>query len=208
MIVIAGGSGLIGREIVARYNNQSVVTIDPNGGDYQSFADISWSKFFDNKHSNIFINAAYPEWWLDHIRDFVVPMMFAAQRMADMDGGVIVNLASIYGIVGADYRMYPDTDVTIAPVVYSAAKGAVIAATRAVATQYGRFGVRANCVSPGGVYDKHDGRFLMNYSKHVPLERMGLASEVADAVEFLASERASYITGTNLVIDGGLTVMA
>ena len=77
--------------------------------------------------------------------------------------------------------------------------------TRALACKYGPQGVRVNCVSPGGVFDNQDPVFVERYNQRVPLGRMATPEDVADAVVFLASDKAKYITGQNLVVDGGLT---
>jgi len=126
--------------------------------------------------------------------------------MVDKGGGVIVNISSIYGVIGGKPSMYVDTDVQHPPIGYSAAKGAIIAMTRALATKYGPYGVRVNCVSPGGVEDGQDQVFIDRYCERVPLGRMATVSDVANLVTFLASDKASYITGQNVILDGGLTV--
>lgn len=133
----------------------------------------------------------------------------AAEYMKRWRGGSIVFLSSIYGMVGADSRIYGDAQYRGEPMTcppeYAAEKGAVIALTRHLACEWARFGIRVNCISPGGVESGQPADFVERYSARVPMGRMARAEEIADAVVFLASDASSYITGHNLVVDGGLT---
>lgn len=118
--------------------------------------------------------------------------------------GSIVNMASIYGIVGNDFTVYEGTNI-IPPSPYSAIKGGLINFTRFVASRYGRDGIRVNCVSPGGIFDHQDKKFVEAYEKKVPLKRLGNPTDISPAVVFLLSNKSNYITGHNLVVDGGWT---
>lgn len=120
--------------------------------------------------------------------------------------GSIVNMTSIYGVVGNDLTMYENTSITTAA-PYSAIKGGVINFTRYLASYYGRQGVRVNCVSPGGIFDNQHEIFVANYEKKVPIGRMGNPDDIAPAVSFLLSDEAKYITGQNLIVDGGWTAI-
>ena len=91
------------------------------------------------------------------------------------------------------------------PAAYTAIKGGIINFTRFLASYYGRFGVRANCVSPGGIFDNQNPVFVNNYEERVPMKRMGKPEDVAGPVSFLLSDDAAYITGHNLLVDGGWT---
>lgn len=118
--------------------------------------------------------------------------------------GSIVNITSIYGVVGNDLTIYENTNInTAAP--YSAIKGGVINFTRYLASYFGRQGIRVNCVSPGGIFDNQHETFVSNYENKVPLGRMANPDDIAPAVSFLLSNEAKYITGQNLVVDGGWT---
>jgi len=128
----------------------------------------------------------------------------AAEYMQKTGGGSIINMASIYGVVAPDFSIYKGTDMTT-PVAYSAIKSGLIGLTRYFATYYSNFNVRANSISPGGIKDKQPDEFVNEYSKKTPLGRMGEAADIVGGVIFLASESSSYITGQNLLIDGGWT---
>jgi NAD(P)-dependent dehydrogenase (short-subunit alcohol dehydrogenase family) len=120
--------------------------------------------------------------------------------------GSIVNISSIYGVVGPDFSVYDGTNMTM-PAAYSAIKGGLINFTRYLASYYGKHGVRINCVSPGGIFDNQNELFVKQYESKVPLKRLGLPSDIAPSVVFLLSDGASYITGHNLLVDGGWTAI-
>ena len=120
--------------------------------------------------------------------------------------GSIVNISSIYGVVGNDFTIYEGTNL-IPPAAYSAIKGGLINLTRYLASYYGKYNVRVNCVSPGGIFDHQPEPFVTAYEKKVPLKRMGKPDDIAPAVSFLLSDEAKYITGQNLVVDGGWTAI-
>jgi len=206
-VIVAGGCGLLGREISSQFRGlyADVKTLDLLPSADLNFdlleTTFSWASGID-----VFINASYPETSEGHFRAFLDTSQFVADHMVNKGSGSIVNISSIYGVIGGKPSMYVDTGVQYPPIGYSAAKGAIIAMTRALACKYGPNGVRVNCVSPGGVYDGQDPIFVGRYNARVPLGRMATPGDVADAVVFLASDKASYITGQNLVVDGGLTI--
>ena len=118
--------------------------------------------------------------------------------------GSIVNIASIYGVVGPDFGVYEHTTMTM-PAAYSAIKGGVVNFSKYLASYYGKDHIRVNVVSPGGIFDHQNNTFVNQYNAKVPMKRMGLPEDIAPGVSFLLSEGAKYITGHNLVIDGGWT---
>lgn len=118
--------------------------------------------------------------------------------------GVIVNISSTYGNVSPNKSIYGDSGIN-APVAYSSSKAAIINLTRYIATHMAEYGVRANVLSLGGVYNNQSEDFLKNYKALTPMARMASAEEYQGAILFLLGDASSYMTGSNLVIDGGWT---
>jgi NAD(P)-dependent dehydrogenase (short-subunit alcohol dehydrogenase family) len=124
--------------------------------------------------------------------------------------GSVIQTASIYGCVAPDSRIYEGSHylggAINTPAVYSASKAGVIGLSRHLAAHWAPAGIRVNTLSPGGVESGQNDVFRAKYSARVPLGRMGKDSELVGAILFLASDASSYVTGQNLVVDGGLTV--
>lgn len=122
--------------------------------------------------------------------------------------GSIVNIGSIYGVVGNDFTIYEDYGGTSAA-AYTAIKGGIINFSRFLASYYGKYKIRVNCVSPGGILDEKQQHtsFIKRYSEKSPLKRLGNPEEIAPAITFLLSDEASFITGHNLMVDGGWTAI-
>lgn len=131
----------------------------------------------------------------------------AARPMLEAERGVIVNIASIYGLVGPDQRLYQreGQPQQFKPVTYTVAKSAVMGLTRYLATYFTETGIRVNTLTPGGVFAGHDEEFVRRYASRTVLGRMAMRDEVSSALLFLASDASSYMTGANLVVDGGWT---
>ena len=128
--------------------------------------------------------------------------------MQEQKSGSIVNIGSIYGVVGNDFSLYEDFGGT-SPAAYAAVKGGIVNLTRYLASYYGPYNVRINCVSPGGVLDesKQHPSFIKKYSNKSLLKRLGKPEEMAGPISFLLSDEASFITGHNLMVDGGWTAI-
>ncbi len=121
-------------------------------------------------------------------------------------GGSIINIASIAGIVGRDRRVYP-AGMPPQPIDYAAAKAAIIGMTRDMAAYLGPRGIRVNAISPGGFERGQPQEFIEAYSDKTPLKRMGRDGiDLKGAAVFLASEASAYVTGHNLVVDGGFSI--
>lgn len=131
-------------------------------------------------------------------------------EMARRKSGVIVNIASDLGLIAPDQRLYrkeglPDDQQPAKPVSYSVVKTGIIGLTRYLATYWAVDGVRVNALSPGGVRNGQNEEFLDRISHLIPLARMAQVNEYQGALLFLCSDASSYMTGSNLVIDGGRT---
>lgn len=129
------------------------------------------------------------------------------QKMAN--NGSIINISSIYGIVGPDFSIYEKADYDGKPMGvsagYAASKGGVIALTKYYAALYAPKNIRVNCVTPGGIFDNQAESFVKKYSAKTLMGRMAKKDEVSGTILYLASDLSSYVTGTNILVDGGLT---
>ena len=181
---------------------------------------------------DIFINCAYPKTsdWSDNnfsniklkslkknVESHVTNTSFLIREVAEYNKKSkkpcsIILLSSIYGLVGQDNNVYKGTDVT-ENMTYSLVKSSIINFTKQMSAYYSRYGIRTNCVCPGGVYDKRFKKkpkykkLLKNYSTRCPLGRMANPNEIAEPIAFLASNNSSYISGISLIVDGGWTAI-
>ncbi len=250
-VLIIGGFGLIGREIVKAFSSlgSKVYILDCNIEYYKknkrNFKNINF-EFFDLKNEthvkkkfskilkninkvDIFINLAYAhteDWSRNNFKDLsydslkknteyqLITTAWISRCVANFmvknkNQGSIINFGSIYGLVGQNLNMYKKTDMT-ENITYSIVKGGIINLTKQMASFYGKYNVRVNCISPGGLLGPVDGfskkqnkNFLKQYSNNVPMKRLGNPNEICGAVLFLGSNSSSYMTGANLIIDGG-----
>ena len=199
----------------------------------QIYCDISSEESIENllnevikKYNKIdgLVNNAYPrtnDWHLDFEKikldswkknidlqlnsNFVI-IQKVTKYMKKNKSASIVNMSSVYGVIGPDFSIYEGTEMTM-PAAYSAIKGGLISFTRYLASYYGKDSININCISPGGILDDQPMKFVKNYTKKIPLQRMGHPSDISPAVVFLLSDESSYITGQNIIIDGGLTAI-
>jgi len=239
IIIVTGGSGLIGKELIADINRKggrainADITVETNIKNGTIQMDISDDhsvqdgiKKIVKKFGRIdgLVNNAYPrtkDWgtkfedidpesWRKNVNMQLNGYFVCCQKvlkiMATQKSGAIVNIASIYGVVGNDFSLYEDYGGT-SPAAYSAIKGGLVNFTRYLASYYGRSGIRVNCVSPGGIIDNQPLSFVSKYEAKVPMGRLGKPDDIAPSVSFLLSEEAKYITGHNLIVDGGWTII-
>jgi NAD(P)-dependent dehydrogenase (short-subunit alcohol dehydrogenase family) len=140
---------------------------------------------------------------------FLMAQAVGNQMKKQGTGGSIIQTSSIYGITGPDSRIYEGSEyfgqAINTPAVYSASKAGVIGLSQYLATYWAEEKIRVNTLTPGGVESGQNETFVNKYSSRVPLARMGKAYEMVGALLFLASDASSYVTGQNIIVDGGLT---
>jgi len=201
--------------------NQFFLTSETDDGQIKEFSSILKTQ----KKIDIFINASYPKTknWENlnfgtknfslfktnislHLNTYVwFSKMIAEKMKKDHTKGVILNFSSIYGKVSQDMSIYKGTKMR-ENIAYSAIKGGISNYTKLLAAYYGKYEIRANCICPGGILEnKMNKKFIKNYSNRVPLGRLAEVKEISKPSIFLISEEAKYITGINLLVDGGWT---
>jgi len=156
------------------------------------FEDVTYKDFCEN------INM--------HLGGYFLITQQVATTMMKQNSGNIINIASIYGSAAPRFEIYKETNITM-PVEYSAIKGAIITLTRYLASYLGKWNIRVNSLSPGGVYDNQPKGFVEKYSQKVLLgNRMADVDDVTGVLMFLLSDASKYMTGQNITVDGGWTI--
>lgn len=141
---------------------------------------------------------------------FLCSQVFS-NKMLKNAGGVILNISSDLGVIAPDQRIYrregvPEEAQNVKPITYSAAKWAIIGMTKYLAVYFAKQNIRVNCLSPTGVFNNHPEDFVKKLSNIIPMGRMAHIDEYKGAIAFLCSDASSYMTGENMVIDGGKTI--
>ncbi len=240
VIIVTGGNGLIGSEIIKKlkYYEAIVINVDVNVDSNLEnglfYCDITDEKSIYNLFDEVLkkfgkldgiVNNAYPrteDWgakfenvkiesWRRNV-DMQMNSIFvicqkALEIMKNQQFGSIVNIASIYGVVGNDFTVYDNTNNMTSPAAYAAIKGGVINFSRYLASYYGKNNVRINCVSPGGIFNHQNEVFVSNFETKVPMKRMGRPDDISGPVAFMLSDESKYITGQNIIVDGGWTAI-
>lgn len=191
------------RQVNARWGiphalvNNAALDSPPNApaeenGPFETYPESSWDKVMEVNVKGIFLCC-----------------QVIGGQMAEAGRGSIINISSIYGVVSPDQRIYEyrrrGGAAFFKPVAYSVSKSGLLNLTRYLATYWAGRNVRVNTLTFGGVFNNQDGEFLKGYCARVPLGRMSREDEYNGAIVFLVSDASSYMTGANLVIDGGWT---
>tara|TARA_R100000773_G_C4173565_1_gene86269 strand:- start:37 stop:750 length:714 start_codon:yes stop_codon:yes gene_type:complete len=122
---------------------------------------------------------------------------------ANKGGGIVVNISSVLGVIAPNQSIYGES---FKPITYSAAKHGIVGMTKYLATYYAQSNVRVNALSPGGVFDNHPDEFVGKLTNLIPMKRMADRNEYKGSIAFLCSDASSYMTGHNLIVDGGMSV--
>jgi len=155
------------------------------------------------------------EYWYEGVDAAMNGTFFCSQavgnKMLNDGGGVILNISSDLGVIAPDQRLYKkdgllEEEQNVKPITYSAAKWAIVGMTKYLAVYFAQKNIRVNCLSPTGVYNDHPEEFVKKLSNIIPMGRMADIDEYKGAVVFLCSDASTYMTGENLVIDGGKSV--
>lgn len=240
VIIVTGGNGLIGKEIVKELKEYNAIVINADISNEISIQDNTYKLDLSNNSSidnliefvithygriDALINSAYPhtkDWgdyffeeepfshWENNVKLQLNSVFYICQKISTImrrqKSGSIVNMGSIYGIVGNDFTIYEGYGGT-SPAAYCAIKGGIINFTRYMASYLGKYNVRVNCVSPGGIFDFQNESFLERYNSRCPMKRMGHPDDIAPICLFLVSDLSKYITGQNIAVDGGWTAI-
>jgi NAD(P)-dependent dehydrogenase (short-subunit alcohol dehydrogenase family) len=158
-----------------------------------------------NKLEDIFISS-----WREnidmHLNGYFLCCKIVLNEMKKQGFGSLINMSSIYGSLGPDFTVYEGSEMTM-PAAYAAIKGGINTLTKYLASYYGPFQVRVNTISPGGIFDNQPSIFVENYCKRLPLRRMANPNDIVSSVHFLLSDESSYITGHDLMVDGGWSII-
>lgn len=141
---------------------------------------------------------------------FLCARTIGAHMAASGRGGVIINISSDLGLIAPDQRLYrregvPEASQPVKPVTYSVVKSGLIGLTRYLAVYWAEQGVRCNALAPGGIYNGQPDEFVARLARLIPMGRMARRDEYRAAIQFLASDASSYMTGAVLPMDGGRT---
>jgi NAD(P)-dependent dehydrogenase (short-subunit alcohol dehydrogenase family) len=161
-------------------------------------------------NTNFFVDFEnYPEEAWDKVHDVNLKGTFLLSQLTTpyfkkQKKGIIINISSTYGNVSPNPQIYGNSGIN-SPIAYATSKAAIINLTRYLAIHLAKYNVRVNCLSPGGVFNNQSKEFVKNYIEKTPIGRMANAEDYQGAILFLLTDASSYMTGANLIIDGGWT---
>jgi len=130
-----------------------------------------------------------------------------SKKMIKNKTGNIINIGSDLSVIAPDQKIYADIKNYIKPLSYSVTKHGIVGITKYYASLFGKYNVRVNCLSPGGVFNNQNKKFVKKVSKYIPLGRMANKNDYNGFIVFLSSNETKYMTGHNLVVDGGRTII-
>ena len=159
---------------------------------------LDWAK---NNYDNITLKSFAKNIEI-HLMSHIWIAKILAEAMAIKKRGSIVQLGSIYGSLGQDESLYLDTNMSES-ITYPVIKGGIINSVRSMASHYGKFNIRVNSISPGGIKDKQNFKFINRYISKTPLKRMAHAKDLVGLAVYLLSDASKYVTGIDLKVDGG-----
>ena len=169
-------------------------TNSPETGRFEEYPEEAWDRVLDVNLKGIFLTS-----------------QIFGEAMSQNKKGSIINVSSIYGLVSPDPKIYDYKNNGMhsfyKPVAYSASKSGIINLTKYLAVYWAKDNVRVNTLSISGVFNNQDEKFLESYCSRIPIGRMAKKDEYNGALLFLASDDSSYMTGSNLIIDGGWTAI-
>tara|TARA_Y100000590_G_scaffold213372_1_gene241813 strand:- start:77683 stop:78474 length:792 start_codon:yes stop_codon:yes gene_type:complete len=166
-----------------------------------------------NPKKSMFENYSVKDWnksILGNLNSMFICSQVFGKRMIKYKKGSIINISSTYGIVGPDQSIYKNKknkNLFFKSPSYPTSKGAVISFTKYLASYWGAKGIKVNCVSPGGIRNNQNKEFIKKYSAKTILGRMAETKDIVGIIKFLCSDDSSYITGSNIVVDGGWTAI-
>lgn len=238
IILVTGGSGLIGKSIIKDLTEDSYIPINIDITSAENSCehfkcDITKEDEIEEVFQLIYqkygridglVNNAYPrkevfgadffdvqeKHLVEQLHFQLASYYLCCQKvlpyLQKSNGGSIVNISSIYGSVGNDFSLYENTKMN-PPGVYNMVKGGINSLTNYLAAKFGKDQIRVNTISPGGIFDNQDKKFVEKYIQKVPLARMGNPDDISPVICFLMSDKSKYITGQNILVDGGLTCL-
>jgi len=170
--------------LVAAHQNKSHLKFEP----FENVCEENWDKVIEVNLKGTFLLC-----------------QVIGSYMAEQGSGSIVTMPSTYSVVAPNQNLYEGTSLGC-PAAYSASKGGIYALSRYLASYWAKKGVRVNMITPHGVWNNHEEQFEKNFAKFSPMQRMSYNHEVAPALIYLLSDASSYVTGNNILVEGGWTV--